>query len=238
MPQTTIIGGGNLQPGSQAAVDPLYQAFRISQRPLDYSNIGQLLGHYAVAQSSGAMASIGAGGHVASIRWADSTRFMVLMRIRAGWEVVSAITAATPMDLQAVVARGFSVDFTTASTAANLASPSNTNKMRSSMGSSLMGAAGPRIGTTTVMSGQTLTADANPFAMTNWVNQPSGNAIVTQAVGVGGAMQTVYEVTAQGQHPIVLTTNEGVILQPVTAGPVTGTMKYLVVWEWAEILVY
>lgn len=233
------VGGGSPQlAGTQQVIDPTFNASRVALRPLDYAHLGAVLGHYAVAHASGATASLGAAGHLASIRWTDASRYLVLMRIRAGWSVTGAVTAATPMDLQAVIARGFSVDFTTASTATSLAAIANTNKMRSSMGASLMGVNGPRIATTTVMSGQTLTADAAPFAMCPFVNQPSGNATVTQAVGVGGAMTDLYSWTALGQHPIVLSANEGVIVQPVTAGPTTGTVKYYVQWEWAEVVLF
>lgn len=238
MAQTQILGGGTLQPGVALAVDPLFAAARVALRPLDYSNAGQLLGHYAVAQASGASVSLGALAHAASLRWADTTRYCVLMRIKAGWSVTAAVTAATPMDMRAIIARGFSVDFTTNSTAANLAAAAKTGQMRGNMAPSLMGVNGPRILTTAAMSGQTITADADPFAMTVWQNQPSGNATVTQAIGVGGPMQTLYEYTALSQHPIVLGANEGVILQPLTAGPTTGAIKYYTQWEWAEVLVF
>jgi hypothetical protein len=236
--QTKILGGGNLQAGTEWAVDPTFQAARIAMRPLDHAALGQVLGHYSVCQVSGATASLGAAGHLASIRWADSSRFLVLMRIKAGWSVTGAVTAATPMDMQAVIVRGFSVDFTTASTTISLAAISNTNKMRANMGTSLMNTIGPRIATTTVMSGQTLTADVAPFAYTVWANQPSGNATVTQAVGVAGAMQELYNWNALGQHPVVLAANEGIVLQPVTAGPTTGTVKFYVQWDWAEVTVF
>jgi hypothetical protein len=238
MPQTQIIGGGNLQPGVPLAVDPLYQAARVAMRPLDYTNQGQLLGHYAVAQASGATVSLGAGAHLGSLRWTDTTRFLVLMYLRASWSITGAVTAATPMDLQAIIARGFSVDFTTNSTAANMAANSNTNKMRASMGASLLGANGPRIATTAAMSGQTLTQDANPFGMTAFTNQPSGNATVTQAIGVGHPTVDLYNWNTAGAHPVVLTANEGVLVQPVTAGPTTGSVKYYLTWAWAEVALF
>lgn len=222
--------------GNMQAIDALFNAARVSLRPLDHGIPGAgILGHYAVAQASGATVSLGAAAHLASFRWADLSRFAVLMRVRVGWSVTGAITAATVMDLQAVIARGFSVDFTTNSTAISMAGVSNTNKMRASMGTSLMGTVGPRIATTAAMSGQTLTADAAPFAITSYVNQPSGNATVTQAVGVGSVMTDLYNWAALGSHPVVLSANEGIIVQPVTAGPVTGSVKYYVQWEWGEV---
>lgn len=212
--------------------------------PVPYIGTGNqtqtVLGHYAVAQKSGATASIGAAGILGSIRWAPTlaNTFLVLMRIKAGWSVTGAVTAATPMDLQALIARAFTVDFTTASTAINMATTQKTNQMRGSMNLSQMGVNGPRICTTTVMSGQTATADAAAFAMATYVNQPSGNATVTQAVGVAGETKVLYEWTALGQHPVVLSSNEGVFIETVTAGPTTGTVAYYFGWEWAEVLLF
>lgn len=238
MPQTQIIGGGLRDPGTPLAVDPTFLAARVALRPLEYAQVGQVLGHYGCAQVSGATVSIGAAGILGSIRWSDSTRFLVLMGLRAGWAVTGAVTLAAVMDLQASIARGFTVDFTTASTAAALGSVANTNKMRMTMGTSLMGANGPRIATTTVMSGNTYTLDAFPFAVTVWANQPSGNATVSQAVGVAGAMQDVYNWNKLGQHPVVLSANEGIILRAISAPVVSGSIQYYFEWTWAEVAIF
>lgn len=237
MPSSLIIGGPNvLGAGSPLAIDPLFMAARIAMRPLDFSQNGVLLGYYGTAQASGATVSLGAAAHIGSVRWTDTTRFFVLMRVRVGWTVTGAVTLATPMDLQLVKATGFTTDFTTNSTAASLAT--GQNKMRSNMGTSLLGVNGPRILTTAAMSGQVLTADTVPMNMTSFANQPSGNATVTQAVGVGHQMIDLYNVANQYDHPLVLSANEGALIQPVTAGPVTGTIKYYFEWKWAECLVF
>ncbi len=238
MPQTQILGGGIRDAGTALAVDPSFQAMHVAMRPLEYASVGQVLGHYAVAQASGAAVSVGAGGIVAGLRWTDSTHFLVLMSIRAGWSITGAVTLATVMDMAAYVVRGFTVNFSSNQTVASLAAVTNTNKMRMTMGASLMGVNGPIICTTGAMSGQTAVVDAFPFAYTVWANQPSGNATVTQAVGVGGAMQDMYNWNKLGQHPVVLSANEGVILQTVAAPIVSGTSKYYVEWSWAEVAIF
>jgi len=228
-------------PGVESAVDVLRGSFRNSLSPVDHADPAtqNVYGFYGVSQASGATVSIGAAGHLGSIRWGITTgQVLTLLKIRVGYTVTGAITTSTPMDLQAVIARGFTVDFTTASTAANLAAVSNTNKFRSSnMGSSLMGTSGPRIATTTVMSGQTLTADANPFAMCSFPGITAVNATgtaVAMPVGAGAPMQDLYRWDPT-MHPIVLQANEGVLIQPVTAGPATGSVKYYFEWSWAEL---
>ena len=226
----------------QLEVDRTFLAARIAARPLDYASEGRVLGHYAVAQRSGELAAtIGALGHLAAIRWADSTAYCVLMRVKAGWSISAAVTTAVQMNLRAVLARAFSVDFTTAVTRASMTVPSKANAMRNSMGSSLMGLNGPMISTTTVMSGQTLTADTLGFGFGVWPGILSTNGTGTAVVmnlGVAGPMQTLYEYTALQQHPVVLSTNEGVIIQPITAGPASGTFAVYAQWEWAEVEVY
>lgn len=235
MAQTKIVG----PMGNEMEVDKTFLAGRIAMRPLEYASKGRVLGHYATAQRSGELAAtIGALGHLASIRWANDNAFCVLMRIKAGYSVSAAITAAVEMNIRAIIVRGFTVDFTTAATACNMAAISDTNKMRKTMGTSLMGTAGPRISTTAVQSGQTLTADANPFAMAVWDNNNIITGTVTQPVGIGFPTQTLYECTSPYQHPVVLSQYEGVVLQPITAGPGTGTYALYTQWEWSEVEVF
>lgn len=228
--------------GHELEVDPTFLAARIAMRPLEYVKDGRILGHYAIAQRSGELvATIGALGHLASVRWAIDDAYFVLLRLRVGWSISAAVTTAVEMNLRAIIARAFSVDFTTAITTINMVTIPSTNAMRRSMGSSLMGTAGPRISTTTVQSGQTLTADNAPIAMVVWPSRYPTNSTgtaVAQAVGDAGMMQTLYECTSPFQHPVVLSNNEGIVVQPVTAGPATGTFAIYTQWEWAEVEVF
>ena len=228
--------------GHQLEVDPTFMAARIAMRPLDYVKNGRVLGHYGVNQRSGELvATIGALGHLASFRWTANDAYAVILRIRAGWSISGAVTTAVEMNLRAVLAHAFSVDFTTAATAANMIVPPKAGAMSSNMGSSLLGVTGPRIAATAVQSGQTLTADTNGFASAVWAARYPTNSTgtaVALAVGDAGGMKTLYECTSPYQHPVVLGVNEGVIIQPITAGPATGTFAIYVDWEWAEVEVF
>ncbi len=241
MAQTKIIGGGTLQPPVELAVDATFLAARVALRPLDYINQGRVKGHYATAQVSGAVTVMGAGGIFASIRWADPNSYLVLMRVRAAWSVISAITVATIMDASATIVRGFSVDNVTASTALSMAAVTNTNKMRASMGTSLMGISGPRICTTVTESGGTFVADAAPFGYAVWQslqNTNSAGTAVLLSAGASGAMQDLYNWQNMGQHPVVLSNQEGVNLRAVTAALGSGSLQYYAQWEWAEVEVF
>lgn len=228
--------------GHQLEVDATHLAARIAMRPLDHVKDGRILGHYAVAQRSGELvATIGALGHLASFRWVPDDAYAVLLRLRVGWSISAAVTTAVEMNMRAIIARAFTVDFTTAATAINMATVTKTNAMRASMGTSLMGVTGPRISTTAVQSGQTLTADNAPIGMVVWPSRYPTNSTgtaVAQAVGDAGMMQTIYECTSPYQHPAVLSSNEGVLVQPVTAGPASGTFAIYTEWTWAEVEVF
>lgn len=222
-------------------VDPTFNAARASVRPLDHGIGGSLLGHYCVGQLSGSIAATPTAldAH-ASFRWAPSlgTALAVIERIRVGWTVLTAITTAVPMAYQATIARSFTVDFTTASTAINLGSVTKTQAMRSNMGSSLLGTAGPRISTTTVMTGKTYTLDTGPIGYAVWNPTQILTGTVSMPAACAGEMKALYECNDNGQHPIVLANNEGVIVQIVNTGWATGTIGLYVEWTWCEVSSY
>lgn len=249
MAQTKIIGGGAGSPsmllaGVENAVDPTHLAARIAMRPLDHAGKGRILGHYKTFQRSGEIAAtLAANGKLASIRWPDQNAFCVLTRLKVGVSISADVTAAgIELAYKATVARGFSVDFTAAATALNMATIANTNAMRKTMGGSLMGTAGPRICTTVVQSGDTLTLDTNPFAgcvlpglLLN--TNSTGTAVLGKA-GSATPMTTMYECTSPYDHPLVLSYLEGVVIQTVLAGYATGTFALYTQWEWAEVEVF
>jgi len=202
--------------------------------PVPYIGTGNqsqtVLGHYAVAQKSGLLTGWSTNADVASIRWAPTlaNTFLILMRLKIGI-VTQATATAGVFDFLAFIARAFTTDFTTASTAINMSTTLKTNQMRATMNQSQMGANGPRICTVTTMSGQTATNDAAAFA--------AGLMNITgTTVGIS-SLQTIYEWTGLGQHPVVLSNNEGIRVQMPTASA-GGTFNVYAQWEWAEALVF
>lgn len=210
-------------------------------RPVTYTGGGRVLGHYAVAQRSGEIAATPAAlAHYARIRNGDAIVKVILMRVKVGLTVSAAITAAVETAFRAIIVRGFTVDFSSNITNINLSSVSNTNEMRNEMSPSVMGTSGPGILTTAAMSGQTMTADNAPFAIATYTNPSTtlGASAVTNQIGCGVPMTTLYEWTGLGQHPVLLNQNEGVVIQPMLTGHATGTAAVYVQWEWAEVLAF
>lgn len=214
--------------------------------PVPYIGTGSqsqvILGHYAVAQTSGAIAATPTAldAH-ASIRWAPSTSsyYLVLMRQKTGWGVITAITTAVRMAYQLSIARAFSSDYATAATAISMVAGSG--RMRATMVPSQMGATGPKIATTAPQTTVTQTLDTAPFAIQNWKTSTSSQAtgtVVIMNVGDAGEAKPLYEWTGLGQHPVVLSNNEGVVLQLVHTGWASGTVSVQTQWEWSEALAF
>lgn len=227
MAETKIIGGvpgptTTGTPGVEALVDALFGSFRMSPRPFDYTlaGAGRVLGHYSLAASSGAATGIAAGGAIFSMQYADSASVLVLERLRVAAVITTAFTTAQAIDVDAIIERGF----TAPDTGGAALSPLTGQKTRSLMGNSIVNDA--RIATTAALTPGTKTPDANPFTISP----------ISQNNTLGaGQLVTLYELTAAGQHPVVLAKNEGLNVRVVTAMGAVGVVKYYVAVDWAEL---
>ena len=203
----------------------------MSAIPVPYVSGQTVLGHYKVSQRSGSMdggTPLVAASVISSFRWAFSN-YAVVSRVRCGFIVNSTITTAVAMDFSLTVARGWSVDYSSNNTAANMASKAKTGAMRGGlMSTSLMGTTGPQICTTLGMTGATSTIDNNFAAV---VTFPS----LATTAGIGGQMFDLYQWTSLGDHPFVLSNGEGLIVRNISTGPATGTWLFYTQWEWAEV---
>lgn len=211
-------------------VDPTHLAARIAIRPVDHGLQGQLLGHYRASLVTGLTVSIAAAGILASLRWA-ATNYLVLMRIDASACCGTAVTTVVNMgELAAFIFRG-STGNAASGTAVSLLG--NNQKTRQIMGASQV--ADLRVsaaGALTAAGGKT--NDGVPFA-TAVLQFPS---VVTQTVAAPAPKVNLYRWDALGQHPVVLSPNEGIEIQNVDTGPTTGQVKYFFDFEWAEVAVF
>lgn len=224
------------------ACDTSFAAARMSMRPVDHL----ARGHYRAAVASGASVSVGAGtsGIIANFMPPTSSSLLfVLTGIQFGYEVLTAVTTATPIDLQAFHYSGATA--VSAGTGSTLGVPT---KMRATMAPSAilnLTTSGEirAIGTGTGLTAATgKTNDGGPFAMacgqilTNV--SATGTAVLVTA-GNAIPMTTLYAPNmAAGEHPLVMTGGEGVEIQTVTAGPVSGTAKLIFVFTWMELAAF
>lgn len=211
--------------------------------PLPYIYGSQKMGHFAIGQRSGALSGISAGDVLARLRWPSPSGYGVLLRLDA-WIAFSA-QATTPVEmaLKATIARSFKTDFTTNVTSADLSAQTKSGIMRGdSMGQSLMANSGPGIATTGGMTGGVYVADSDPFAIVPVrtlvpVPAPTSNSL-SLPIGVVSDQITLYQWEDLGEHPPVLSANEGILLQSALNGPADGAWRLYVRWKWAEMPVF
>lgn len=231
MSGVTFIG----QSGSLLQVDPSWLATRVSQRPVDHG----ALGSYRLSIVSGTIAAtLAANAVVFSARWADATRLCHVSSFRLRFLPLTLFTATTLTDhtsFDLLIGRTFTASHT-GGTALTLTG--NSFKSRASMGSTLF--TDLRMATTAALGGAAgLTLDPHPISQSlrrgNRVNPAAATEEVIQPGNDG--LNIDYNV-ANGEHPIILTTSEGLVVRNRTVWPAAGTGILLVEMAWAELTSY
>jgi len=214
--------------GTVAEVDgTTFRALRVTVRPLNYGSLGA----YNLGMTTGTMAAaLGANAEIFQFRWAEATNLAVVYRVKISIGQQLAATGALAISLNMAIARGWSA---AGSGGLRAVLTGNINKLRTSMGTSLVNDAG--ISTTAALTAGTKTID---HATSN---------IGSVAFGVGtGAITTqtnmsllpdtdLFNAVNGAEHPIVFVQNEGFIIRnsPV-AWPATVTWVGSVNVSWAE----
>lgn len=221
----TRIKGTGANIDTEAQVDPSFNAFRASLRPLDHQNVGGIIGgHYRVGLKTGAATVIAAAGAIFSARWSDPTRLMVVQRVMVGFNITTGFTTAQVIDLDLVPVRGFSV----ADTGGTAIALGTSNKKRFNMNNSLV--ADMRIATTAALGAGTGTADANALALASCGAMNANNAI-----GGFSPLVPLLDSLAGQEHPLVLAANEGFRIRIATTMGAAGVGNFSVAVDWAEV---
>ncbi len=213
--------------GAEAA-SPLH----MNAKPIPYAT----LGHYRVAATTGTLAAaLAASAQLFYLRWTDATRFCVITRFRAQFQPLTLFTAATLTDF------GFDLHKATAVSAGGGGTDlgaSVKTRMRTSMGASLLDAAGlMRISTTAALTAIT-TLDALPIAQSLGDTQRVNPAAATEEQRVNDPTLIFQPNIASGEHPLVLAQNEGLVLRNRTVWPAAGTGIVQVEISWAEVTAF
>ena len=225
-----IIGGGQgaIWQAAEAGVDG-FGALKTSPRPLDHTSPYVILGHYRANLITGATTVLAANAPIAAMRWGDTSRYFVLMSLRASAGITTAFTAQQALDIEAVIARQFTVA-DTGGTAVSLASPNQKN--RTNMGAPLV--TDLRVAAAVALTPGTRTLDAVGFGGGYFVSQGASGAAF-----LGGLPAIdLYKWDSPGQHPVVLGKDEGIIVRLPTVQGAAGVVKYFMTWEWAEVVAF
>ncbi len=183
-----------------------------------------VLGSYRKALLSGEIAAGLAGdSEIFQFRWTDATRLCIPQLIQIDGIAGSATAFAAGFGkLDLVPARSWTVDGS-GGTSGDLAS--DAAKLRTSMGSSLLGAV--RIASTAALTAGTKTLDTDAIGQFSF------------AVGTGVSTQYADQVAlfeAKQLYPLVLAEEEGFVIR--ASIPATGTWRFGITVAWTETEAY
>lgn len=222
-----IVGNG----GVIADVDgSTFRALKATNRPYDYGTGGE----YGLSVATGTIAAaLAASSVLFSAQWTSSTKVAVIHSLRWRFLPLTAFTAATLTDhtsFDAFIGRTFSAAHT-GGTALTLTG--NSFKRRASMASTAF--ASIIIATTAALGGGTVTLDPHAYAQSirkgNRVNPAAATEEVIMPQMDGGNWSPD---VCNGEHPIVLAQNEGIVIRNRTVWPAAGTGILCVEMNWGE----
>jgi len=198
-----------------------FRALRTTKRPMDYG----ALGSYAVSARTGVMAAgLAANSEILQLRWTDVTRLCVITSVHCSGGGSIAAFAAGVTVMEVLAARSFTAPGTGGTA---IALTTNNNKLRSSMGTSLVN--DMRIASTAALAVGAKTLDAQPLG-----------SIVSSVTAVAGVplwpAAHLYEINENDGHPIILAANEGIVVRATV--PATGTWTASIDVTWMEMAAY
>ena len=209
-----------------AEVDTVHKAQRVSVRPLE------ALGAYRLSAQSGLLTGVAAAtataGHLFAFRWTHATQLAVLTFMRLKMQTITGFTAAQEVGFDVTIARSYSASH--AGGTALSAAGAGGFKKRASYPTSAVGDI--RIGAAAALTAGTHTLDAVPMAVDSYADLaaaatvPKGNANLQ--IDFGQAQD----------HPIVLATNEGLVVRNLILMGAGGTVRLTVEMGWYEVAAY
>lgn len=221
--------------GTVAEVDgTTFRAWRSVSKPIEHSTGGA----YRFSVVTGTLAAaLAANAVVFSARWGHASMLAVVTGFRTRFLPLTPFTAATLTDhtsFDAFIGRTFTASHT-GGTAMNLTG--NAYKMRANMATTLF--TDLRIATTAALAGGTITLDPHPFAQ----SLRKGNRVNPAAATEETIMPTTDGLNvdfsvSNGEHPITLAQNEGIVVRNRTVWPAAGTGILLVEMAWTETSSY
>lgn len=201
----------------------------VHAKPVEFGAFG----HYQVSLLSGVIAAgIGANSEILQIRWTDATRLCIPQKLTVTGMRATTAFAVGVIDLTSMIARAFTAPGTGGTTATLTG---NNQKLRTSMGTSLMGEI--RVVTTAALGAGTKVLDAHEIDRIT-THSSAGTSGATPIIGsIYLPKYDLFEQdAADGEHPIVFAQNEGLVVRCTV--PATGVWNIGFTFKWAEVSVY
>ncbi len=190
---------------------------------------------YRIAVTTGTLAAaLAAGSQVFQFKWTNSVKLAAITKITTRFLPLTPFTAATLTDhtsFDAMAVRSFAGGG--GGTSLNLTG--DNAKMRTIMGSSL---AAINVSTTAALTPAT-TLDAQPFSQSLRRGNRTNPAAATEETVYTDAEGICFDSNiANGDSPLILSTNEGFVIRNRTAWPAAGTGILQVEVHWSEVSEY
>lgn len=205
-----------------------HRALKVTSRPINYGS----LGIYKCGAVTGTIAAaLGANSEIFQFRWPEASNLCLVNNVEISAGANVAAGAAALAAFRMTVARSWTV---AGSGGTRITLPANTNKLRTSMGSSLVNDIG--MATTGALTAGTKTLDAQDFSA---IAFGIGTGAITTAVNLSLISLThLWDWNQEGNHPLVLAQNEGFVIRTGAAFPTTMTWHAAVHMSWAEVASY
>lgn len=218
--------GGTVQEVGAFAAVPAH----VTSKPDPYGT----LGHYQAGFQTGAIAAgMAANGELLQMRWVDATRFAIIKKVVITGMRATTAFAVGVIDLKVTKATSWTVDGT-GGTAVTVTGQEL--RLRSSMGLSLF-STGFRIATTAALGAGTKTLNTHDFGT---ITTHSSGGVGAATPIIGSIYLPVYDLfeqdQADGEHPIVLAQNEGIVVRATV--PATGVWNLGITVKWAEVAAF
>jgi hypothetical protein len=134
------------------------KGLHVITKPIDHG----VLGHYRIAPSTGILgATLAANAQLLQFKWTDATRLAVITYIEARFQTLTKFTAATLTDYGSLDGIVIRPTYTGGGGGTALTMTGNNAKVRTSMGTSLVGEI--RVATTGLLTAVSATLDTQPF---------------------------------------------------------------------------
>lgn len=186
-------------------------------------------GAYRLCEETGLITGIAAGtasaGFLFAFRWTHATKLALITSFRARWATIAGFTAAQEVGMQLFRATSYTVS-SSGGTAITLTGE-NLRK-RATHGTTTV--ADARISTTGALTAGTLTLDTHKMAAGSFAELAAA-----ATVPKGFFEINMMPNCPSFQHPLVLSTNQGLILRNSILMGAGGTARVSVEVEWLEV---
>lgn len=206
------------------------KALHVTSKPIDAG----ALGHYRVASVSGTMAAaLAASAQIFQFKWTDATRLAVITSLKVRFITLTRFTAGTITDfgVDAFVARTYAAGG--GGTALTLTG--DNAALRAAYGTTLVSEI--RVPTTAALTNAT-TLDTQPFAQGFGAGVQVTPSATVQAEFDQTPLLDYAPRLGDGEAPLQLAQNEGIVIRNRAVWPVAGTGIYSFEIQWSEVTAF